>query len=59
MLERKCMENNVKGDMRSQEKHIRRGQRRKNIRILRWRKLFMQGFKAELATIHRMRRQGW
>ncbi|KIW66352.1 hypothetical protein PV04_05688 [Phialophora macrospora] len=58
-LERKCMENNVKGDMRSQEKHIRRGQRRKNIRILRWRRLFMQGFKAELATIHRMRRQGW
>ncbi|ETI27457.1 hypothetical protein G647_09647 [Cladophialophora carrionii CBS 160.54] len=59
MLERKCAENNVKGDMRSQEKHIRRGQRRKNVRILRWRKLFLQGFKAELATIHRMRRQGW
>ncbi|EXJ58051.1 hypothetical protein A1O7_05474 [Cladophialophora yegresii CBS 114405] len=59
MLERKCAENNVKGDMRSQEKHVRRGQRRKNVRILRWRKLFLQGFKAELATIHRMRRQGW
>ncbi len=58
-MERKCKENNIRGDMRSQEKHIRRGQRRKNIRILRWRNLFMEGFKSELNTIRRMRQQGW
>ncbi|KAH0831621.1 hypothetical protein AYO21_01819 [Fonsecaea monophora] len=59
LLERKCHENNVKSDMRSQEKHVRRGQRRKNIRILRWRKLFMEGFRSELGTIRKMRKQGW
>ncbi|KIW91855.1 uncharacterized protein Z519_07825 [Cladophialophora bantiana CBS 173.52] len=59
LLERKCNENNVKQDMRSQEKHVRRGQRRKNIRILRWRKLFMEGFRSELARIRKMRKQGW
>ncbi|OAP59940.1 hypothetical protein AYL99_04942 [Fonsecaea erecta] len=59
LLERKCHENSVKADMRSQEKHVRRGQRRKNIRILRWRKLFMEGFRSELGTIRKMRKQGW
>jgi small subunit ribosomal protein MRP21 len=58
-LERKCNENNVRGDMRSQEKHVRRGQRRKNLRILRWRRMFMEGFKSELNRVHRMRKQGW
>ncbi|OAL18952.1 hypothetical protein AYO22_10281 [Fonsecaea multimorphosa] len=59
LLERKCNENSVRADMRSQEKHVRRGQRRKNIRILRWRKLFMEGFRSELGRIRRMRSQGW
>ncbi|OQV06767.1 hypothetical protein CLAIMM_11294 [Cladophialophora immunda] len=59
LLERKCHDNSVKADMRSQEKHVRRGQRRKNVRILRWRRLFMEGFRSELATIRKMRKQGW
>lgn len=59
ILERKCAQNSVKQDMRSQEKHVRKGQRKKNLRILRWRKMFMEGFKSELKTIRRMRRQGW
>jgi small subunit ribosomal protein MRP21 len=59
ILERKCTENNVRGDERAQKKHIRRGQMRKNTRMLRWRKLFLQGFKSELNTLHRMRKQGW
>jgi small subunit ribosomal protein MRP21 len=58
-MERKCTENNVRGDSRSQEKHVRRGQRRKILRIQRWRKLFMEGFKKELDTVQRMRKQGW
>ncbi|KAJ9607796.1 hypothetical protein H2200_007875 [Cladophialophora chaetospira] len=58
-MERKCTENNVRQDARSQEKHVRRGQRRKNVRIMRWRKLFMEGFKKELDTVQRMRKQGW
>jgi len=59
VLERKCQENNVRLDHRNQEKHVRRGQKKKNTRILRWRQLFMAGFKRELGTIQRMRRQGW
>lgn len=59
ILERKCSQNSVKHDMRSQEKHVRKGQRKKNLRILRWRKMFMEGFKSELKTIRRMRSQGW
>jgi len=59
MLERKCSENRVKGDQRNQEKHVRKGQRRKDIRALRWRRLFKEGFIAECDRVRRMRKQGW
>jgi len=59
MLERKCMDNNVKRDEISQRTHVRRGQRRKNDRMRRWRMLFREGFIAECDRIRRMRKQGW
>lgn len=58
-LDRKCAENRVKADARAQQTHVRRGQRRKLLRSERWRKLFKEGFKAELNTLKRMRKQGW
>lgn len=59
ILERKCSENNVKRDFNSQLFHVRRGQRRKNLKSERWRRLFKQGFAAELNRVRRMRKQGW
>lgn len=58
-LERKCSENKVKSDSMAQKRHVRRGQRRKDMRMLRWRRLFREGFIAECGKIRRMRKQGW
>ncbi|KPI43820.1 uncharacterized protein AB675_6120 [Cyphellophora attinorum] len=51
--------NQVKKDTLSQKFHIRRGQLRKNKRIVRWRARFKEGFVAECARIQRMKKQGW
>ncbi|KIW19835.1 hypothetical protein PV08_00410 [Exophiala spinifera] len=58
-LERKCTENKVKSDSLAQKRHVRRGQRKKDMRMLRWRRLFREGFIAECGKIRRMRKQGW
>ena len=59
MMESLCARNGVRKDMQSQRFHIRRGQLKKNMRILRWRKLFKEGFLKECERVRRMRRQGW
>jgi hypothetical protein len=59
LLERKCSDNRVRGDARTQMTHVRRGQRKKDMRRQRWRKLFKEGFVAECDRIRRMRKQGW
>ena len=58
-LERKCMNNNIKKDARTQLFHVRRGQAKKDIRRWRWRVQFKEGFVAELGRIRKMRNQGW
>ena len=58
-LEGLCARNSVKRDLNTQKFHVRRGQKKKNLRIDRWRKMFMDGFLAECATVRRMRKQGW
>ena len=58
-MEAICGRNRVRVDSRSQLFHIRKGQLKKNLRIVRWRRQFKEGFVAECAKIHRMRRQGW
>lgn len=58
-LEGLCRQNNVRQDERSQKIYVRRGQRRKNLKSSRWRKLFKAGFLEEVDRIQRMRRQGW
>ena len=59
MMESLCSRNNVKRDMQSQRFHVRRGQLKKNMKMIRWRKLFKEGFLDECERIRRMRRQGW
>ena len=58
-VERKCADNNVKGDARNQRFYVRRGQRRKDDRRRRWRALFKEGFLHECARIRKMKAQGW
>jgi len=59
LLEMRCSQNSVRSDAREQKTYVRRGQRRKNDRIRRWRALFQAGFMAECARVRRMRAQGW
>jgi hypothetical protein len=58
-LERRCNDNNVKGDSIKQRFHVRKGQQRKINRRVRWRALFKDGFIAECDRIRRMKKQGW
>jgi len=59
MLEKKCSDNSVRMDETAQRFHVRRGQRKKLLRMKRWRALFKEGFIAECDKIRRMRKQGW
>lgn len=59
LLERRCIDNNLKRDEISQRFHIRRGQLKKILRVNRWRTTFQEGFIAECGKIRRMRKQGW
>lgn len=59
MLESLCAKNKVKIDLREQRFHIRRGQKKKLLRMRRWRTLFKEGFLKECERVRRMRKQGW
>lgn len=54
-----CATNRVRQDDREQRVYVRRGQRRKLLKSARWRKQFAAGFKEEVRTILKMRKQGW
>ncbi|RMD41423.1 hypothetical protein DV735_g3716, partial [Chaetothyriales sp. CBS 134920] len=58
-LEALCKRNHVAYDFNKQRFHVRRGQRRKDVRSQRWRKQFSAGFLEECKRIRRMRAQGW
>ncbi|RAL11698.1 mitochondrial 37S ribosomal protein bS21m [Aspergillus homomorphus CBS 101889] len=51
--------NNVPFMVNAQKQYTRKGQRRKVIRRLRWRRLFKYSFKATLEKVRTMRDQGW
>lgn len=59
VLQNRCNSNSVKFDAYTQLRHVRRGQRKKDLRRSRWRALFKEGFVAECARVRRMRKQGW
>ena len=55
----KCAQNNVRGQSNNQRFHVRKGQVRKNLRMIRWRRLFKFSFRHTVSKIQRMRNQGW
>ena len=54
-----CSVNRVKQDMFRQRFHERPGLKRKRLKSERWRKMFMQSFKATVMRVREMRRKGW
>lgn len=58
-MEGMCARNNVRHQEREQRFHLRRGQKRKDLRSKRWRKLFNVSFQKTLQRCQRMRQQGW
>jgi hypothetical protein len=58
-MEMVCSRNGVRRDFQSQRFHVRRGLLKKQMRMIRWRNLFKEGFIAECGRVRRMRRQGW
>lgn len=59
LMERNCSQNSVKKDSQSQRYHERRGMKKKRLVRQRWRGRFMEGFKATVARVKKLRRQGW
>lgn len=59
MLQITCSTNGVRRQANLQKFHIRRGQRRKDLKSQRWRKLFKFSFDETVKKIQRMRDQGW
>lgn len=59
MLELRCTQNRVRQDHYQQRVHVRRGQKRKELKSKRWRALFKEGFLKEVGRIRRMKGQGW
>ncbi|KAL1967047.1 hypothetical protein VTN77DRAFT_3571 [Rasamsonia byssochlamydoides] len=58
-LQINCAVNRVRAQANFQRFHVRRGQRKKDLRMERWRKLFKFSFVKTVAKIQRMRAQGW
>jgi ribosomal S21-like protein len=58
-LQINCSLNRVRTQSNQQKFHIRRGQRRKDLRRERWKKLFKFSFGKTVGRIQRMRAQGW
>lgn len=59
VLEIRCAQNCVKKDSITQRTHVRRGQKRKELKSKRWRAMFKEGFIREVARVRRMKAQGW
>jgi hypothetical protein len=58
-LQMQCAVNSVRRQATQQKFHVRRGQKRKDIKRERWRKLFRFSFDNTVRQIQRMRAQGW
>ncbi|OJD28739.1 ribosomal protein s21 protein [Diplodia corticola] len=54
-----CARNRVRGDFNKQRFHERPGLKRKRLASERWRKRFMDGFKATVSRVQYLKRQGW
>ena len=58
-LDRIVAGNKIKTIVRTQKYHERPGVKRKRLKSLRWRRYFKAGFKATVARVNMMRKQGW
>ena len=58
-LDALCARNKVRADFNAQRFHERPGLKRKRLRRVRWRRRFKEGFRAIVAKVHKMKKQGW
>ncbi|EEP77321.1 predicted protein [Uncinocarpus reesii 1704] len=58
-MEARCSANKVRQDEKAQRFHVRRGQRRKELRMERWRKTFKFAFQHTVNRCLALTRQGW
>ena len=59
LLEQSCARNKVRKDANTQRFHERGGLKRKRLRRERWRKKFLEGFKATVGRVKQLKNQGW
>ena len=59
LLEQSCGRNKVRSDFNKQRFHERPGLKRKRLKSMRWRKRFMEGFRATVKRVKQMKAQGW
>lgn len=59
LLEQACARNRIRSDANKQRFHERGGLKRKRLRRERWRRRFMDGFKATVARVKQLKNQGW
>ncbi|KUJ10510.1 uncharacterized protein LY89DRAFT_656317 [Mollisia scopiformis] len=59
LLEQSCARNKVRADANKQRFHERGGLKRKRLRRERWRRKFMEGFKATVVRVKQLKNQGW
>ena len=59
LLEQSCARNKVRADETQQRFHERGGLKRKRLRRQRWRKKFLEGFKATVGRVRELKNQGW
>jgi small subunit ribosomal protein MRP21 len=59
LMEQTCGRNKVRRDFNYQRFHERRGLKKKRLRAERWRRRFMEGFRATVGRVKKLRRQGW
>ncbi|CZT49155.1 uncharacterized protein RSE6_09954 [Rhynchosporium secalis] len=59
LMEMRCARNRIKRDSMTQRYHERGGMKRKRLRRERWRKRFLEGFKATIVRVKQLKRQGW
>ena len=58
-VDRLCASNRVRQDFTAQRYHERPGLKRKRLRRERWRKNFKASFKATVARVTELKKQGW
>ena len=59
LLEQSCARNGVRREANTQRFHERPGLKRKRLRRERWRRKFMEGFKATVGRVKQLKNQGW